>query len=206
MGLKIVEIYGKLEVLTGMHIGAGNSEIHIGGIDDPVVRNSFDENPYIPGSSLKGKIRSLLELSEGIIIDENPSQRNNSSSLIPIIFGDTTKTESSRVIFRDCFLSKESEAILHDKDILPTEEKNENQIDRISGTAKSPRNIERVISGMIFDFEANVKILKEGEYNSFKKILEKGFDLLEHDSLGGSGSRGYGKVKFSDLKWVVKEY
>jgi len=206
MGLKIVEIKGKLEILTGLHIGAGNSEIHIGGIDDSVVRNSFDRNPYIPGSSLKGKIRSLLELSEGIIKDEHPSQRNDSTSLIPIIFGDTTKTEPSRIIFRDCFLSKESEEILLEKDILPTEEKNENQIDRISGTAKSPRNIERVISGMIFDFEANVKILKEDEYDSFKKLIERGFDLLEHDSLGGSGSRGYGKVKFNDLKWLVKEY
>ena len=54
-------IEGDLELVTGLHIGAGNDEIRIGGIDNPVLKHPYSGQPYIPGSSLKGKVRSLLE-------------------------------------------------------------------------------------------------------------------------------------------------
>ena len=58
---EIKSIKGKIVLKTGLHIGAGSDEIHIGGIDTPVVKDPLKGWPYIPGSSLKGKIRTLLE-------------------------------------------------------------------------------------------------------------------------------------------------
>lgn len=200
MSMEIVSITGKLEIVTGLHIGAGNAEIHIGGIDSAVIKNPLDGYPYIPGSSLKGKIRSLLELTEGIVTDGNISNRKNTESLIPVVFGDTSQQGMSQVIFRDCFLSKESKQKLQERNILATEEKSENHIDRITGVASDPRNIERVIPGMIFDFEMNLRITDRAKREKILQLIKNGLYLLEHDALGGSGSRGYGKVKFSGLK------
>ena len=206
MAMKIIEIKGKIDILTGLHIGAGDSEVHIGGIDSYVIKNPLDKYPYIPGSSIKGKMRSLLELYYGISFDGHPSSRTETDNLTPIIFGDTSKKGISRALFRDCFISEESKDKLKTKNILPTEEKSENSIDRLSGTAESQRNIERVIPGIVFDFSMNLRLFDEDDEESFKSIIKKGLFLLEQDSLGGSGSRGYGKVKFKDLKWGDKEF
>jgi len=198
----IKEIKGQIKLITGLHIGAGNDEVHIGGIDSAVVKDAYG-NPYIPGSSLKGKIRSLLELSEGSTTG-NPSDRvNYPHSLIPIVFGDMSKNsqEFTRVLFRDAFLSKESIDMLSSDSILPTEEKSENSIDRIKGVANYPRKIERVIAGMVFDFSIALRILDTDNEGQFKDLLKKGFEMLEADALGGSGSRGYGKVKFENLTY-----
>src|SRR5512147_368166 len=56
---------GELHCLTGLHIGAGKGALEIGGADNPVVKDAFGM-PYIPGSSLRGKLRSLLEQSSGM--------------------------------------------------------------------------------------------------------------------------------------------
>ena len=102
--MQIKEFKGKIKLVTGLHIGAGNEAVHIGGIDNEVVKDS-DGNPYIPGSSLKGKIRSLLELSEGKT-DGSPSSRDKYSGPIPIVFGDLSeKRDITRILFRDDFLS-----------------------------------------------------------------------------------------------------
>ena len=58
---EIKEITATIEIVTGLHIGGNNDEIKIGGIDNPVIKNPLTNEPYIPGSSLKGKIRSLIE-------------------------------------------------------------------------------------------------------------------------------------------------
>lgn len=206
MSIHIVEIKGKIEIITGLHIGAGDSEVHIGGIDSSVIKNPLDNYPYIPGSSLKGKMRSLLELYYGLSLDGKPSSRNNNNHIVPTIFGDTSEKGMTRIIFRDCFISEESKDKLKAKNILPTEEKSENSIDRISGTANSPRNIERVIPGLSFDFSMNLRILDEDNEDEFKKIIKQGLFLMEQDSLGGNGSRGYGKIKFKDLVWGDKAF
>jgi CRISPR-associated protein Csm3 len=92
------------------------------------------------------------------------------------------------------------------KNILPTEEKSENNINRISGTAESPRNIERVIPGLSFDFSMNLRVFDNDNEQEYKDILKTGLFLLEQDALGGSGSRGYGKIKFTDLKWGNEDF
>ena len=63
----IRKLEGTITLKTGLHIGAGDTEMRIGGTDNPVVKNPLDNRPYIPGSSLKGKIRSLLEWQLGLV-------------------------------------------------------------------------------------------------------------------------------------------
>lgn len=194
---------GQIKVITGLHIGAGNDDIHIGGIDNPVVKD-VDGLPYIPGSSLKGKIRSLLEVSEGVIcINGNPSStRDNPGNLIPMMFGDTTGNNITRLLFRDAFLSEKSKKDLMEKSILATEAKTENSINRLKGVANNNlRTTERAISGLVFDFEIIVRAFEDDNLESIKDKLRQGVDLLEKDALGGSGSRGYGKVKFTGMTW-----
>ena len=205
MSLDVIEVKGTIKLITGLHIGAGNDEIHIGGIDNPVVkdRNGY---PYIPGSSLKGKMRSLLELADNISYGGKPSTIAKSpESAIPRMFGDTTDGNITRLLFRDAFLSEESKRILSEKSILATEAKNENSINRLRGTAENPRITERAISGLEFDFEIIVRLFDGDSEDTFKDTLVRGMKMLEKDALGGSGSRGYGKVKFQNVKWGDKE-
>ena len=84
-----------------------------------------------------------------------------------------------------------------DKRNLPrTETKFENSINRIAGTAENPRNTERVPEGAIFDFSLALKVLDGDDEAALTQMVLTGFKLLEMDALGGSGSRGYGKVQF----------
>ncbi|HLC14929.1 MAG TPA: RAMP superfamily CRISPR-associated protein [Thermodesulfovibrionia bacterium] len=66
---RVRTITGKIQVLTGLHIGASNANIEIGGLDNPIIKDPLPRSnaPYIPGSSLKGKMRSLIEIKEGRI-------------------------------------------------------------------------------------------------------------------------------------------
>lgn len=205
MSLDIRLVTGKIHLVTGLHIGAGNDDIHIGGIDNPVVKD-VDGMPYIPGSSLKGKIRALLELKEGLI---NSSQTNAVSSdnappdcIIPKLFGDTVKYQS-RVLFRDCFLSDRSKEELKNKSISATEAKVENSINRLKGQSMKGglRTTERAIAGLYFDYEIVVRLFDGDDEKAIKDKLVLGMKMLENDALGGSGSRGYGKIKFVDSKW-----
>jgi CRISPR-associated protein Csm3 len=58
---------GDLDCQTGLHIGAGKGSLEIGGADNPVVKDAFGL-PYIPGSSLRGKLRSMLEQATGMAV------------------------------------------------------------------------------------------------------------------------------------------
>ena len=186
----IVEIKAKLVLQTGLHIGAGDSEMHIGGIDNSVIKHPLTQSPYIPGSSLKGKIRTLLEWRSGAVqnnpltlkdVSKNPEEVKNILRLFGIS-GDTKNSEQevaeigvSRLAFWDCALNEDWEKAIRDDNQLLTEAKSENTIDRITSTAGNPRQTELL------------------------DLVLKGLKLLELDSLGGSGSRGYGKVKFTEL-------
>jgi CRISPR-associated protein Csm3 len=211
--IKIIE--GEIEILSGLHIGAGNDEIRIGGIDSPVIKNPLTGKPYIPGSSLKGKIRSLLEwYTESITGDARfpvwhseaarKAGRNPDTDPILRLFGNG-KTDNeylggpTRLSFRDCQLANAE--IFADNDAL-FEDKVEVSIDRVKGTAAGfgPRHIERVSAAARFDFRVTCKIFDmddggKGDEDNLQ-LLIKGLKLLELDALGGSGSRGYGKVKF----------
>ena len=58
---------GEMTCETGLHVGAGKGSLEIGGSDNPVVKDAFGR-PYVPGSSLRGKIRSLLEQTSGLAV------------------------------------------------------------------------------------------------------------------------------------------
>lgn len=219
--IKILE--GKITLKSGLHIGSGNMEMHIGGTDSPVIKHPHTFEPYIPGSSLKGKVRSLLEMESGLMIhtDGNvvssgtlqktavKSNEDLTARCIAIlkIFGssgadkeDETSFGPTRVSFADCYLDEEWKKKAKDNRWLLTEEKSENVINRIKGTAEHPRFIERIPEGTRFKFLVTFKILQDGDDNLFDTVLLKGLKLLEMDALGGSGSRGYGRIalEFSD--------
>ena len=209
----IVEMKAKLVLQTGLHIGAGDSEMHIGGIDNSVIKHPLTQSPYIPGSSLKGKIRTLLEWRSGAVqnnpltlkdVSKNPEEVKNILRLFGIS-GDTKNSEQevaeigvSRLAFWDCALNEDWEKAIRDDNQLLTEAKSENTIDRITSTAGNPRQTERVPAGAEFDFKLMLRQF-EGDKPELLDLVLKGLKLLELDSLGGSGSRGYGKVKFTEL-------
>lgn len=209
-------IKGIIEVVTGLHIGGSTNTIEIGGKDNPVIKHPITKEPYIPGSSLKGKMRSLLEWKLGKI-DTDPESRDFgevhkcSEADCPIcrLFGTTaedSKVGPTRLIFRDAVLSKEYKNKMKQK--IETwspenvsEEKYENTINRITARA-NPRNFERVPSGVEFSFEISYRVFEDGDDgttdNKLLNYVIDGLKLIEKDALGGAGSRGSGQVKF----WV----
>ena len=222
---KIEKITGKIELISGLHIGAGDTELRIGGTDNPVVKHPHTNEPYIPGSSIKGKVRSLLELASGLLIKQNNGKPigtsilkqlkdNEKESALAILklFGvsgaDSQEQETigpTRASFADAFLSDESRIMVQGLQLSYFEIKSENSIDRIKGTAENPRFTERVAPGLKFNFSITLKVM-EGD-GDLKSTLLKGLKLLEHDALGGSGSRGYGRVKFEfDSKEIQEKF
>ncbi|MGQ3684151.1 MAG: type III-A CRISPR-associated RAMP protein Csm3 [Candidatus Loosdrechtia sp.] len=210
-----VIISGTLECLTGLHIGASKENMEIGAIDSPVVRDPVTREPYIPGSSLKGKLRALLEKALCLIDRRDIGTRNNPVKIhvcedaakahncqLCRIFGSTGynggKNFPARLIVRDLRLTAESRDKLEDIDtgLQYTEWKFENAIDRITSAA-NPRQLERVPRGAEFDFEL---IYNVEDVNQMKEDIENiklAISITEADALGGHGSRGYGKVKFN---------
>lgn len=196
MSFEIKMITGTIQVVTGLHIGAGNSEMHIGGTDNPVIKNILTNEPYIPGSSLKGKMRSLLQLYTGKENDENVAKLFGVSASDDKV----NKTENigiTRLAFWDCFMSEAWRKRINDEQIICTEVKLENTIDRKTGTSNNLRNTERVLPGTEFDFKLSLKVF---DNENLLSIVLGTMKLLEADSLGGSGSRGYGKIKFKNLQ------
>jgi len=229
-----------LRVITGLHIGGSDDTMKIGGVDSSVVKREVYANsdgtinydgkgkrvtePYIPGSSLKGKIRSLLEHKFGLIAmqkeiynknrkkigqpinsefkkkleDENLAKKAN---LIITLFGesagsgDIENTKITRAIFRDTFLTNESRKLYLDGKVKLSEEKAENTINRVTVMA-NPRFMERVPAGIAFDFEVVLREFSEDSHLPLTKTIELGLKLLENDALGGGGSRGNGKIEF----------
>jgi len=218
---KIV-INGKIRLKTGLHIGAQTEAIEIGGLDNPILKDPNTGMPYIPGSSLKGKMRSLFEKSK---ITEYPPDlrgpppkgekdkskyflnRNIGTENNPIwihihedyeeaktceicrLFGSSGRTNyPSRTIFRDAHLCNKEEL----EEVI--EIKYETAIDRITSAA-NPRPMERVVPGAEFAFEIVYSIENEDEKKEDLRNLINLMKMLEDDYLGGSGSRGYGKVE-----------
>lgn len=220
----ILEIKGAIKVLTGLHIGSGNAEMHIGGSDNPVIRDPHTNQPYIPGSSLKGKIRSLLEWRAGLaaINDGGPmsyaklasAPDKEAAKQILKLFGVSDQLDKeqaqeigpSRLAFRDCSLDPDWVATIRERHLPLTETKMENTIDRVRGVAEHPRNTERVPAGATFKFTLAIKELDMQDESVLLDTLFVGLKLLEMDSLGGAGSRGYGRVKFAfdEPKWNEK--
>jgi CRISPR-associated protein Csm3 len=206
-------ITGRIILKSGLHIGAGDTEMHIGGTDNPVAKHPHTNEPYIPGSSIKGKIRALLEMRSGLMRftdgkpvgakllerkDIPPHEKAEAEKILKLFGSSGADGEAAKAIgpsrasFADCSLNKESRALAGR---LPlTEVKSENSIDRIRGVAEHPRFTERVVSGLAFDFAITLKTMDADEKSDLQGFLLEGLKLLELDALGGSGSRGYGRV------------
>jgi CRISPR-associated protein Csm3 len=213
--LKNHKIEALLTVKTGLKIGAGKDSIEIGGIDSPVVKHPHSLQPYIPGSSIKGKLRSLLEWSLNCIEQDGSVYGTRTSpphtDVILRTFGITSdKWEGgpSRLLVRDAHLHKDWYTKIKERNLPLTEAKSEVTINRIEGKAArmGPRTMERVPSGAEFDIEMLFKRYAvaddtEGLHDlaCVNRVIEA-MRLLEEDALGGSGSRGYGRVEFSQIK------
>ena len=200
--IKKIKIQTSITLVTGLHIGGSSDNVEIGGIDNPVIKLATRGNePYIPGSSLKGKMRCLLEQTAGASKVGMDKKVNN-------LFGITeskdlkTDNQPSKLIVRDAILSKESkEALLacDNLDMPYTENKWENVINRTKGIAEHPRQSERVPAGAVFNAEFVLNIWDDDNEEELMALFEKGIRLLENDYLGGSGSRGYGQIKFGEF-------
>lgn len=215
--MKIITLKGEVEVITGLHIGGGDDTMKIGGIDNQVVKDINSDNPYIPGSSIKGKMRSLLEWDIGVVgigngdpfgsklIDNaifNDTNRKTTAQNLIKIFGDSNpKSDGSygvtRISVSDCSLIENE-----NENFKTTEAKYENVIDRRTGTVTGAgaRQTERVAVGVKFAYNIKLKIIEENKDNekAFKNMIVRGLELIENDYLGGNGSRGYGRVAFSN--------
>lgn len=193
-----LEISGVIESLTGLHIGGGSQFAAIGAVDSVVIKDIQDDLPMIPGSSLKGKLRSLLskQLSDGNL----PKEHNQDDDRIKRLFGhvESKNPKTSRIYFSDIFMSEESREELENSDMDATEIKFENTITRSTGVA-NPRQIERAIKGIKYDMSLIYNIENESEIEEDFKLLKMAFKLLQYDYLGANGSRGYGRVDIKDL-------
>ncbi len=205
---KKIVITGKIKLLSGMHIGGSNSSMNIGGPDKFVIRNPIDNKPYIPGSSLKGKMRSLLELSDGTITPtperdiygptKDPSTRAGK------LFGTVgANQQPSRLIVRDCPLLSSMDDFKN-TDLPYTESKTEVSICRITAKA-NPRTFERVPAGAIFDMNLVLNVFDGDNEKVMLDSIMTSLKLLQDDYLGGQGSRGYGNVEITDLNFAPHE-
>lgn len=234
-------IKATLKCITGLHIGGSKESFEIGGIDNPVIKTSIsiqlpdreikEGMPYIPGSSLKGKIRSLLEWKEGLveaviekeyengkeiekvkgIVRDFLNKENKNLSNVSIIFGvrdskirEATVAGPVRVKFADIYPTKET-IEKWENELGPglyTEVKTENAIDRITSSA-NPRRQERVPAGSEFEVEITYEKFDKQDEDRLRIVFE-GMKLLEDNYLGGGGSRGNGRVKFENIKILYK--
>ena len=192
--IKKIFIRGSIETLSGLHISSFNSNYSLGILDYSIVRDPITHKPFIPASSIKGKIRFLLEQLQ----NESGNETNQTNTVIETLFGKPSKHSNAnpaRIIFRDAKLSTESEkAILPFEDLPFAELKKEACINRKTGAAQ-PTLVERVPTGIFFNFEIIVNVFENDQENEFLETVFLGLNMLQDDYLGGRGSRGYGAVK-----------
>lgn len=196
-----------IKVITGLRIGGAETGLKIGGVDQPFIRTK-DEIPYIPGSSLKGKMRSLLEKLHGKDFDEKSGlhlcdEKEREICEICKIFGTLPPENKSselictRLYVRDIFLKGDPQDFI--------EIKTETAINRIDSRATGLRTFDRVCAGAVFSpGEMVFNIFEEED----KKLLQRVFEamaLVEDDYIGSSGSRGYGKIKFENIKITYRK-
>ncbi|MCD8150782.1 MAG: type III-A CRISPR-associated RAMP protein Csm3 [Clostridiales bacterium] len=191
-----IHITGILETVTGMHIGGSSVFAAIGAVDSPVIKDARTNLPMIPGSSLKGKMRALLAKT----YNEAPvSLPDDDDKRLTRVFGTAKKgqVKRSRVLISDMMLCNAEQLREQGLQAL-TEIKFENSINRLSAVA-NPRQIERVVRGAEFALDLIYEAEVEDEILEDFEVLTQGMKLLQYDYLGGSGTRGYGKVQFKEL-------
>lgn len=191
-----IQITGTIEVLTGMHIGGSSAFAAIGAVDSPVIKDVITGYPMIPGSSLKGKMRTLLAKEYNESVADKPDQ---DYERIKRVFGSAEKdnVKKSRIQISDMILSNDKDLRKKGLNSL-TEVKFENTINRATAVA-NPRQIERVVRGSEFDLDILYEVDNMDDLYEDIELIAEALKMLQFDYLGGSGSRGYGKVKFTDL-------
>ncbi|MCK5109591.1 MAG: type III-A CRISPR-associated RAMP protein Csm3 [Methanosarcinales archaeon] len=208
---KNILIRGTIVCDTGMHIGGVKESMEIGGTDSPVILDPLTNLPIIPGSSIKGKMRSLIELQGEYALDDSGNLHfcEDPDCNLCIVFGrgapEAVKSGPTRLIVRDAHPTKEaqdrwdrSEDLVHG-----TEIKGENRINRITSAA-DPRFVERVPAGSEFGFEMIYSVYQTNDFPERLKLVFEGMHLLEDNYIGASGSRGYGKMRFKDIELKQK--
>lgn len=211
--LKIYKVTFDLELMTGLHIGGSSDTFDIGGADSTVIKNPLTHEPYIPGSSIKGKLRSLLtqkygkfiEKEKDIVFEDDEEGKTMRNLFEPVDYGDD-RIQVSKAIFRDALLTDESRANLekHLGSGVYTEIKAENKISLLKVKAESPRFIERVPAGAVFGGEILLQVFDKDNEECFRAKLKEAINMLELNYLGAGGTRGYGKVKV-DIKEDFEE-
>lgn len=198
-----IKINGEIEVINGLHIGAGKEALEIGGLDNAVIKNPMTNIPYIPGSSLKGKLRFLTEWrTPGAVKNGYPHSCDISECKICKVFGTTVNAKEIRGITR--LIVRDANVIGEFSPETMLEIKYSNTINRMTGTSdKGLRTIERVVPGVKFAFELVYRVFDLGDdgnadYENFK-IVTDALIHLENDTLGGSGSRGCGQIAFRGI-------
>jgi CRISPR-associated protein Csm3 len=208
-------ITGEIKALTGLHIGGSSTGLEIGGVDNTVIRDPLTNAPYIPGSSLRGKMRSQLEKTLGLPQNNRIGQVTihtckkpgeydaNGGCPVCHIFGVPGEVEASGptlLLVRDVPMTEatKDDLIRAHTDLAYTELKTEVAIDRVTSAA-TPRNLERVPAGAVFGpAELVYSIYNEGDFKRLRHVVD-GLQLLEDDYLGGYGSRGSGKICFQGI-------
>lgn len=197
---------GNITTLTGLHIGGSEVGLQIGGADKVVVRNPKDNTPYIPGSSLKGKMRALLERAHctahaDFVRDDQHGPCKCGDCDVCSVFGvsvaekNRDRTQAGRLLVRDAMMTNAS-VVSRMPNLLTdyTELKTEVSIDRLTSAA-NPRNFERVPAGAEFSFELVLNLFEGDAEHKFVGLIEEGLRLVAYDAIGGQSSRGYGRVR-----------
>ena len=198
---KKVNYTGIIVLKTGLHIGGTNAALNIGGPDNFVVRNPLSNVPYIPGSSLKGKMRALIEIATGDVSVKGDAS-DNPDGVAGKLFGVGANKggHPSRLIVRDAeLIIDDPEVDFSRTDLLYAESKTEVTINRITAEA-NPRTFERVPAGAKFKLNMVLNVFEGENEKELRETVDKAIELLENDYLGGQGSRGYGQVKFDKLE------
>ncbi len=204
-----IKLTGTLVCRTGLRIGGSKEDIEIGGMDNPILRDPLSKLPYIPGSSLKGKLRSALEYKEGKVgVEGNPCGCAEPDCMVCTIFGPhlrpTHGLGPTRIIVRDALPTPDSKIELGkllEEGLQYAEVKTENIIDRRTGVARRGglRQVERVPAGTKFDLNISLRIFEGDDEGKLLNFVKEGLRLMQEDYLGGSGTRGYGWVKIEDF-------
>lgn len=194
-------ITADMTLITGMHIGASNDFSPIGAVDSLVVKDPLTGKPIVPGSSIKGKLRTIIAKlkSDNYFL---PSSHNDDKDEVKELFGSSANgIKEARLQFYDLFLKNGEELEKKNLDLGYTEIKFENTINRINAEA-NPRQLERVPAGAIFEFKLIYNVIKDEKEHITDdfNLISSGLKALQLDYIGGSGTRGYGKVSFSNFK------
>jgi len=201
---RFVRLTATVRLKSGLHIGSGEK----GHYGEPVslIRSLSSQLPYIPGSSLKGKMRHLLEITYEKTSNGKPCECGTCQICQLFGSGSASSTfEPSRLIFRDSCLTEKSANLIEKIDL---EKKTGVRIDRNTGKAaeRALYSIERVPENSEFALEISIRLFEKDEPDAIRKWLRMGLFLMEQDALGGGGTRGSGHIQFENIKFDGKEF